>query len=570
MLNENGSKASLLDSATRPAGMESRLWQLLRIIWRVISFAGVPAVIAAIFLEIGTQSHVGPTQLIRPAFYILVLIWAAVVGWWERVPYNLQAYSLLVIAYAIGVLVLLQYGMEGDGRLFLLITPFIATVFLGPRVGMYSFVGVVATMALLAVVWITGVLPPSWELVHQTASPMGWISSGFTWFVLTVFLSTASLYLLGWFVDALEVSHSQALSLEAEREQMSQLVTKTKYQAALLEKAVNLMRRLLALHRYQELSHKLAAELAADWHLGKVTLFALSRRAERLTKLAEAGKDEREGYDTQLVVGGDSLPGQVAFDGRERVLSWDPGENPEYPGGYVEVCLPLTVHGDLLGVLDIQSERPSFSDVDMQIFRIVAGYTATSLDVARLWETSESQVRNLRVLYTRQVQTMWNSLLEVEGVQEYTVGKSPTAAVEDVVQKVTQRRTSETALLPDGSEYVLVVPIQARGVLVGHLIFTRAAKWGDWGQDTIALVEMAAERLGIILDNIRLLSESRRQAFYEEQLGQIGDVVWSNLSVEAIMQQSVRELGRMLGASEVTLFVSPDSKKGNGGSEHVS
>ncbi len=542
--------------------MLKRQQQLLRKIWRAVLIVGSLAIAAALYLDYSSWYKDGQLGSITSAVvYLCVLVWLVVMQLWKDAPYKLQAYSLLIITYGVGLMLIYRYGMEGDGRIFLLLVPFIALVFLDREAGLFTFWASVIAIAIFAVIWTLGILPPPFHRAYEVVSSAGWISSGITWLLSSVFVYLTLQALLGWFSDDLATSRQQAISLENERAQMVRLVAQTKYQAALLEKSVALMQRLLSLRRHEELGHVLVSELAAEWHLEKVRLFLLNPRGKVLTMLSEAGENDGKHFQdvSQLMVGGDSLPGQVAFDRRERVLTWDAGENPEYPDGYVEVSFPLVVRGDMLGVLDIHSLRPSFSEIDMQMFRIIAGYIATSLDMVRLWEASESQIQGLRALYSRHVEGAWESLLEAESVHEFITGDIPVELIDELVREASRTKNAASALLQDGSQYALVIPIIARGVTVGYLGFTRPAEQGNWPQTTISLVEVAAERLGIILDNIRLLSESRRQAFYEERLGHIGDVVWSNLSVDAIMQQSVRELGRLLEANEVTLFIS-DSK----------
>jgi GAF domain-containing protein len=99
---------------------------------------------------------------------------------------------------------------------------------------------------------------------------------------------------------------------------------------------------------------------------------------------------------------------------------------------------------------------------------------------------------------------------------------------------------------------------------LGYLAFTRATEKGNWNADARSTIMMAAERLAVALDNTRLLVEARRQALYDEQLSQLGDLIWQTPSPEVIMEQSVRELGRFLGASEAQLYLTPEGVEQHG------
>jgi len=79
----------------------------------------------------------------------------------------------------------------------------------------------------------------------------------------------------------------------------------------------------------------------------------------------------------------------------------------------------------------------------------------------------------------------------------------------------------------------------------------------EWKQDEIALLEAAAERAALALENSRLVESAQRRAARERAIGDISSKIGAVSNLEAILQTAVEELGRKMGgATEVTLEIS--------------
>lgn len=81
-------------------------------------------------------------------------------------------------------------------------------------------------------------------------------------------------------------------------------------------------------------------------------------------------------------------------------------EEPFLPNTRAELALPLVARGELLGVLDVQSDRPGiFAKEDISILQIIANQIAINIDNARLFAQTQSRLNETRILYE------YNSLL---------------------------------------------------------------------------------------------------------------------------------------------------------------
>jgi PAS domain S-box-containing protein len=108
------------------------------------------------------------------AWLILLVV---TVGPW---PYALRAGVVLVLFYALGVAGLLENGMRGDGRMFLLGFTIMAAMLVNPRAGVFALVGSVVTIGVVGAVALTG----TYHLLSKV-TPVG---SLLQWLVSTIIL----------------------------------------------------------------------------------------------------------------------------------------------------------------------------------------------------------------------------------------------------------------------------------------------------------------------------------------------------------------------------------------------
>ena len=471
----------------------------------------------------------------------------------SRVPYAVRAGTILILLCGLGVLNLLSWGFSSDGRLFLIVFPFMAFLFFGRRGGFWGLVFSSALLFFSSLAFIQS--PVLIPLEVQTSIP--YLTS-----VTVVFLLLGSIllfsvdYLLRRFSEALQQSQELIGALGASREDAEREAARAQRQAQWLGHAADLARIMAHLHSRDELYQRVVRELAQRFDFYQVDLFAVDRQTGRLAIVAAYGAQGSQWVDRalQIAVGVDSLPGRAVQLGREE-FSVDTA-HLRYPESRAELAVPLAVRGDILGVLDIHTQQDAFEDEERRLLRILTDQIAASLDTLRLLEESEARSREMRSLYARSSAESWGLLLEEEQVSRYHLGTVPEEQIRLLALRAVETKQALVEPLDEERGDLLVVPLLARGMTLGFLGFTRT-NGARWDEETIALAEDAAGRMATALDNTRLLLESRRRAFFEEQLGHLGDLVWSSSNSQSIMEQSVRELGRLLGAGEVTLYLAP-------------
>lgn len=480
----------------------------------------------------------------------------------KTAPSMLRMSVFLVMLLGTGTYILLQNGLVGAGRFWLLLAPLLATFLLGSR-GLWLWsilaLGCYAGTALaFDQGWVGPLLQVqnpidlgSWAM--EAIVPIG---------VLTVLGLAIVQYRRALHQSMAEVQRSVELARDLQL-QAEDDAARARRQADRLDRVTGLARIIARLRDRDELLQRLVNDLVTTFGLYQVNFFLVDPRGERLTLHAAAGAQGQELVATgwSLLVGDDSLPGRVAQIGIAEATI--PPADVRFPLRQAEAALPLLFGGELLGVLDIYGSRKPFAEEDMRIFRVLADQVAATLNVLRLLEETRARAQELRTLYAQVAGTSWRALLEVEGVaRRHSSGVIPEAAVEALAAQALAAGAPRVAPFSgEATGWLLVVPLLWREMTLGYLAFSRLAASSEeaspWDAETLGLAAAAAERLAVAFDTVRLLRDSRRKALYQEQLARVGDLIWSSFDVETIMRHGVRELGSLLDAGEVTLHLAP-------------
>jgi len=217
--------------------------------------------------------------------------------------------------------------------------------------------------------------------------------------------------------------------------------------------------------------------------------------------------------------------------------------NPDLPMTRSEIALPLLVRNKVLGILDIQSDKPqAFSTDDIDVLETLANQVAVAIDNARLLDESQATFLQLEALTTLRTRETWHQKLqEKERAFTYTpLGlRAEKSAGED--------------------DHAVAVPIILRGQKIGKISVARKndAEWKRVDEDLIAEV---ASQVGLAVDNIRLLEEATHRARQEQIVGEMAFRFSQALDIDSLLQTATRELGQLPGVEEVSVFISDQEK----------
>lgn len=476
---------------------------------------------------------------------------------------TMRSYGFLLLLLSTGVSVLAQNGLVGAGRFWLILVPLLATVLIGRRGAWLWGILTAGVYGLIAWAYAQGHL-----VALQSQNPAdlrSWLIElpvpVVVVLVVSAIIKEYRAYLALSVTEVqrgAELAHQLRLQSQNEAEQALR-------RAERIDQVASLSHGLARIRDREVLLQRLADGLVTTLGLYQANVFMPDSRGERLELVAAAGAQGREMVESgwTLLVGDDSLPGRVAQIGKPESML--PDRDIRFPLRSTELALPMLSEGDLLGVLSIYGSREPFSEEDVRVLGMLADQVAIMLNGLLLLEETAARAEELRNLNLQMTRSSWRSLLESERMTaDVQIGALPGPEVEAVAAELLADGKAHVTELVDGDGgWLLMAPLSWRDAKLGYLAFTRLGERGKpavrWDQDAVQFATAAAERLAGALDTVRLLSDSRRRALYQEQLARLGDSIWSSLDVESVMRNGVRELGAALDASEVVLALAPPS-----------
>lgn len=231
---------------------------------------------------------------------------------------------------------------------------------------------------------------------------------------------------------------------------------------------------------------------------------------------------------------------------------------PELPETRAEAALPLEARGHVIGALSVQSTEPEFFDQPtVTVLQTMADLLAIAINNAELFAENERALAAVRRAYGEVSAEAWEELLRSRGAWGYRYVGEHIVPMEGNWSRETTLAIQEEHLVhhQEGAEARLALPIQIGNTVVGAIGFRRASEDSSWDEDQVALLQSLTDRLGQALDSARLLRETRQRAAREERINQIAATLANAVDVDAMLRETVRELGRIPGVREASVHM---------------
>ena len=266
------------------------------------------------------------------------------------------------------------------------------------------------------------------------------------------------------------------------------------------------------------------------------------------------------GENYKVRVGDQDIIGEVAVTG-EGITRQDKshGGHPLLPSTRSEMALPLKVENNLIGVLDVQSDKPeAFTADDVAIMQILADQLATAIERTLLLDRVEQNLRQLEQAYGQFTRESWESFEDkalsstgyrFDNLRVHPIKEIPAYADEAI--RMGKTIHSNNGTLPSEKNLV-AIPIKLRGKPIG--VVTVQLKEG-YSQATLATLEAAIERLATSLESARLYEEARLRADRELAISRVTAAIGASTEYEQILQTTVREIGNLLSNTEVAIQI---------------
>lgn len=495
--------------------------------------------------------------------YSLGLIGLLVLVFFTRIPYKIRSTTFLLILFTFGLNALTREGLHGNGRLYLLALPILASVLASERGRYFGLVLSIVGMVVMAVLLITGTIPPAASIIDgQNNSATTWSLATINFALLAIVTTLTSAYLIG----ALEIKLLQEASLSEdltrERAQMEDRIQ---------QRTVDLERRLLQIRTAAEISSTISSLLEIDillprvcelikerfdlYYVGAFLLEELqesgdlssdAESAEGLYAILRAGTGEagRQMLEAnhKLAVGGNSMIGWSTSH-RQARIALDVGldavrfSNPYLPNTRSELALPILAKDKVLGALTIQSSiAEAFDEDDIIVLQGIADSLGSAIENARLFSEVQSSLKEIQRLHRQYLQRAWQDTLQAHEQLAYTY-QAP-----DIQEAAGDPRT-------------IRVPILLREQQIGNLVLeadpsASGPAPSSWSSEELSLIVAIADQAALALENARLLNETQQRAGQERIRASVTDKVWASTNVESILQTALEELGVSLGAIE--------------------
>jgi GAF domain-containing protein/HAMP domain-containing protein len=301
------------------------------------------------------------------------------------------------------------------------------------------------------------------------------------------------------------------------------------------------------------------------YHTGIFLLDSTREFAVLVASPTEAGNRLMASHHRQRV-GDLGNVGRVAASGEpRRVMTVESDSayvaNPYLPRTRSQMSLPLRVENRVIGVLDVQSDDPTaFQDDDMATMQILADQLATAIERARLLEEVARNLKELESAYGSTTSQNWNRaardiLAGNRGYRFDNIRIEPVSELPDLASAAIQSGTITNSNGSDpgsGAEHKVAVPIKLRGQTIG--VISLKLKEG-YDSRTISIIELATERLATAMESARLYEETRLRADREQSIARVTTAISASTEYDQILQTTVREIGNILGDTEVAIQI---------------
>ncbi len=342
----------------------------------------------------------------------------------------------------------------------------------------------------------------------------------------------------------------------------------------------------LALEVVLQETVRLVQENFADCH--EVQLFLVDKERRNVTLVATTNQANRANVGSQQIgIGSLSVIGRVTISGQS-ILAREEGEAQPYrrsaflSGTRAQLVIPLRVGGETIGAIDLQSrDLNAFPAEEVEALETLANQIAVAVDNARLfaemqdkltenrrlYEQTSAQLREIERLNRQLTGGAWADYLSGMGLMPaYTIdlvnGRVEDAAEQTATLSEAVRR-NQVVMRGMQNFKVLALPITVRGQVIGAMEFELAPDQ-HVSNEQLVVLQQVIERLGLAVENLRLLEEAQRMAQREGMVNEITARMQAATSVEAVVAAATQSLADAFQAPRVAVRLGSPSEASNG------
>jgi len=358
-----------------------------------------------------------------------------------------------------------------------------------------------------------------------------------------------------------------------------------------------------------ELMRKTAVLIQKKFAYPYIHLFTVHPNRRQI--IYEAGSGARSAKQEGFVIPLDEQRGIIPWVARtgEVVLANDVSKDerytiPSFPpkNTHSELCVPLIFDGQVIGVLDIQSDQVNaFTEDERVIFEAVAGSIASAIHNADLYTSEQwrrrvaDSLREVAVLLSANVgveQLLDEILVELNSTLpvdvsaiwlfedgdlflaavngcdkeslEHSRQSSPEASIAMMSALISERpviRKPGESKLPSGlaagfeDDYSsIAAPLHVGDQPVGVLTLSHSTP-GRYGHEAQAMTTTFASYAAVAIENARLYDSAQEQAYASAALLQVAQAVVSLNDLDDILSTIIRIMPILVGVDRCVLYL---------------
>lgn len=337
----------------------------------------------------------------------------------------------------------------------------------------------------------------------------------------------------------------------------------------------------------------------------------------------EAGRIQLENKHKLKIGGGSMIgwcvenrQARIALDVGQEAVRF---QNPYLPDTHSEMALPLLSRDEVIGALTVQStEQGAFLAEDITLLQTMADQLANAIQNARLFEQTQKALAETENLYritqellsARDEETVYRLAMEAiaqsgvdsASIYTYVDSREGTTTEQILEQKAIWAVPGQTTL-PNGTRFkagdivieglipqfgalhiedtnadnplltdkfrreltlmniksLVALPLATFQSRLGFMLVAYRSPDKIFTSQQIRFFTTVSQQMVASLENLRLLGASQRRAQREEIIREITGKIRSATNVEDILQTTVAELSKVLGASRggITLGILP-------------
>jgi GAF domain-containing protein len=495
------------------------------------------------------------------------------VAFWPRASTRAQAIAVLFLIFGLGVLSLVEDGLSGDGRVFLLALPLLTIFFFGRREGLLALALSVVTLGIFAWVYSMRWLTIPEERTIYSANPGAWIGGIFIFLLIGVLIVISQSSLVLRLIEALGRSREMVKAMDDAQNTLRERAERLETAQSLLEKRARALEATALVARAatatldpDELLDKTAAQISQLFGFYHTGIFMVDAAGEwaRLRSASGEGGRRMLARGHSLRVGqpgavGDVIRGGAACIVLDVNVDAAYANNPDLPETRSEIALPLLARGKTIGVLDVQSRDPhAFSQEDLVVLQTLADQVALAISNAQLFQQAQASLQAERQAFARLGREAWSKLIQTQA------GLSRRYDPAGILPSSEALSTTQAA---QAGEAIQSLPIKVRGQSIGVIRACKSAEASEWSRDETELLETLTEQLGVALESARLYQDTQRRAARERLLREISDQMQRAADMEALMRIAAEELNQALGSSRAYVRLGAEALQPPNGDE---